>query len=118
MPYRALTSLDEAQSYSDGVVILEGDDGGQVYVVSPAAMVRCSDEALEDLLRDLDKIAWPHNPPDMARVFFERHEVGEPIWGGMGGATVIADIWIHPEFVEAGLQGAIRAVIEGQRLRM
>jgi len=118
VPYRALRSLAEAQASPDGVVVLEGDDGGQVYVVCPAALVRCSEAALEQLLRDLDGRAWPHNPPDMARVFFERHAVGEPIWGGMGGGQATGDLWVHPEFASAGLEPAIRAVLGGQRPRL
>ncbi len=115
---RALRSLDEAQSYLDGAVVLEGDDGGQVYVVCPASMVQCSGLILEQLLRDLDAISWPGNYPNMARVFFERHRVGEGISGGMGGGLVTNDLWLHPEFVKAGLEPAARAVIDGQRPRL
>src|SRR5206468_1397497 len=72
IPYQALHSLDEAKSFSDGTVILEGDDGGQIYIVCPASLVQCSTEHLNVLLRDLDGIAWPNNDPNSARVFYER----------------------------------------------
>lgn len=67
-PYRSLDSLAEAQSESNGVVILEGDCGGQINVVAPAPEVNCSEDELEELLRDLDVIAWPGNDADMARL--------------------------------------------------
>jgi hypothetical protein len=112
--YHAFRSLAEAQEHADGVVILEGDDGGQIFVVYPASEVRCSSESLHQLLAELDAIAWPGNswPP---RVFFERHELGSVIPGGMGGGVVLNGGWVHPEFVERQLESQIRAVIDGRR---
>ena len=63
----------------------------------------------------LFNIAWPHNDLNSARVFYERRPIGSPVFGGMGGATVTEDIWIHQEFIDAGLGDRIREVIEGQR---
>jgi hypothetical protein len=40
LSYHPLHSLAEAKSFPDGVVILEGDDGGQIYVVCPASVVK------------------------------------------------------------------------------
>ena len=116
--YRPLRSLGEAKSFPDGVVILEGDDGGQIYFACSASLVKCSEEALNDLLRDLDDIAWPGNDPDSARVFYERRPVGSPIFGGMGGGYVTEDIWVHQEFIDAGLSDRIREVIEAKRPRI
>ena len=118
IPYHPLHSLEEAKSFPDGIVILEGDDGGQIYLVCPASLVKCSEEALNDLLRELDHIAWPHNDLNSARVFYERRPTGSPIFGGMGGAYVIEDIWIHQEFVDAGLGNRIQEVIDGKRPRI
>ena len=118
LPYHPLRSMAEARSFSDGVVILEGDDGGQVYVVCPASMVKCVEELLSQLLRDLDEIAWSGNDPDMARVFYERCAVGSGVAGGMGGAVVREGIWIHDEFIKLRLGDAIREVIEGKRPRI
>jgi hypothetical protein len=118
VPYQPLRSLDEARSLSDGAVILEGDDGGQIYVVCPVSLVRCSAETLNDLLRDLDAIAWPHNDADAARVFYERLSIGAPVFGGMGGAVVTNDVWIHGDFIKLKLDGAIREVIGGHRARI
>ena len=96
--YRAVRSLDEARAQPDGFVVLEGDDGGQIYAVFPAGAVERSAEALEQLLHDLDEIAWPGNAPNSARVFYERHRAGSPIPGGMGGGNAAPGGWIHDEF--------------------
>jgi hypothetical protein len=113
LPYYPLLSLEEAQSYPDGVVILEGDDGGQIYVVAPAALVGANIQTLERLLRDLDALAWPDNDKNMARIFYERLPAGAVVAGGAGGGRVLPDIWIHPEFVERGIAGPIQDIIVG-----
>jgi hypothetical protein len=118
IPYHPLHSLEEAKSCSDGVVVFEGDDGGQIYVVCPAARIECSSEILEVLLRDLDHISWPRNDLNSARVFYERLPVGAPIFGGMGGAMVEDGVWIHQSFVDLGLDDPIREVIGGRRSRI
>ena len=51
----------------------------------------------------------------MAKVFYERHPVGAGIAGGMGGAVVTKDIWIHDEFIKLRLDAVIREVISGRR---
>jgi hypothetical protein len=56
--YRPLSSLPEVKQHNDGVLILQGDGGGQIYVVARATQVKCSVEMLEQLLIDLDAIAW------------------------------------------------------------
>ena len=112
--YIAFKSLAEAQAHPDGVVVLEGDDGGQIFAIFPAAQVRCSVAALERLLRDLDHIAWPGNDTNASRVFYECRRFGAAIAGGMGGGTVTPEGWIHKEFRDLGLENNIRAVIRGQ----
>jgi hypothetical protein len=116
--YHALASLTEAKLHADGVVVLEGDDGGQVYAVFPARAVQCDTETLDHLLRDLDAIAWPGNDRDSARVFYERHPPGARIAGGMGGGVVDARGWVHQEFRDLQLDDQIREVIAGQRDRV
>jgi hypothetical protein len=116
-PYIAFRNLSEAHADPDGVVILEGDDGGQIYVVFPASAVRAPEPALNQLLIDLDSIAWP-GQPDMARITFEHRPVGAGISGGMGGGVVEPKGWIHQEFVRLGLEEEIRGVIDGSRDRI
>lgn len=109
--YVAVRSLDDAKALPDGVVVLEGDWGGQVYVVAPARLVRCSAATLEQLLRDLDDIAWPVNGGEGAGVYYERRAVGGYIAGGMRGGRVIDGIWIHDEFEQLGLGSSIREIV-------
>jgi hypothetical protein len=115
MPFNPLNSLEQARSYPDGIVILEGDGGGQIYVVAPARQVQCSEATLQRLLFDLDGRAWPRNELWGASIYFERQPVGATIAGGMRGGMVSETIWVHPEFVEQHLDQAIRDVIQGQR---
>jgi hypothetical protein len=111
--YVSFKSLEEAKSNPNGVVILEGDDGGQTYVVCQASKVKCSEEILKHLLLDLDSKVW--GSPDMAHIYFEQKRIGEGVFG-KGGAVVATEIWIHKEF--HGIADSIRDVIEGRREKL
>lgn len=124
--YRALRSLDEARAVDDGVAVLEGDFGGRIYAVFPAAIVGCSEEGLVELARDLDAHArfatggqtgGPAGTGDVA-VYFERHCIGAAIAGGAGGGVVLPGGWVHDEFVRAGVEQPILAVVAGHRDRL
>ncbi len=115
-PYVPCKSLKDAQAVPDGVVILQGDDGGQIYVVCPASQVACTAEALADLLQDLDGLAW--NNPEMAHIYYERRPIGSGIAGGMGGAFVASGPWVHAAFVELQLKDRIVDVLQGRRARI
>jgi hypothetical protein len=111
--FQPLGSLVEARQVPDGVVILEGDYGGQIYVVAPASRVECSEGELLHLLRDLDEIAWPGSEEDASVLRYERLPVGSKVPGGMGGARVDGDVWIHKELLPHA--EAIRDVLAGRR---
>lgn len=114
--YKPLSSLEEAKEYEDGIVILQGDDGGQIYLVVPAAEVNCSIEILKQLLVDLDEIAWPENVASMRGIFYERRSLGSQIAGGMGGGMVLGEVWIHKDFFQ--LVPIILALLAGSRDRI
>jgi hypothetical protein len=95
LPYFPLKSIEEARNYDDSFMIMEGDDGGQVYVVAPVKLIRCSKEGLESLLVVLDKRAWPDNDDNSRGIYYERRSVGEIIHGGMGGGIALNSIWVH-----------------------
>jgi len=116
IPYQPLHTLEEAKTYPDGIVVMEGDDGGQIYLVCPAFLVTCSQESLEQLLRDLDAMKW--NDLSMARVFYERQPVGTGIAGGMGGGRVTGDLWVHDQFVQEQVDRLIRKVLQGELPRL
>jgi hypothetical protein len=111
--YEPLRSLDEAKSHKDGIVMLEGDWGGIIYLTCPASLVRCSEEALHQLLLDLDGKVM--DEPDGAQVFYERLEAGESIMAGSGGAVVTDGIWVHERLKKSRLEDAISEVIRGRR---
>jgi hypothetical protein len=116
--YRALRSLAEARAVDDGVVVLEGDLGGQIYAVLPASVVSCSEAQLVDLAHDLDACARPFAGGEAADIYFERHRIGEPIAGGSGGGVVLPGGWVHDEFVQAGIEREIFDVVRGTRARL
>jgi hypothetical protein len=126
--YRALRSLDEARAAGDGVAVLEGDLGGRIYAVFPSAIVRCSEEGLLELAYDLDaharSAAAAAGRGDGAAgagevaVYFERHRVGAAIAGGSGGGVVLPGGWVHDQFVRAGIESTVLAVVAGHRDRL
>ena len=114
--YQPLSTLAEAKKHTDGIVILQGDDGGQIYVVARAIDVKCSTEALERLLVDLDEIAWPGNDPNSRCIYYERRALGSAIVGGMGGGSFSETPWIHKSF--AKLAPTILAVLRGEHAKI
>lgn len=113
-PYVAFRTLVEAQAHPEGVVILEGDYGGQIYVAARAASVGCSEEALAGLLAELDSQSWKN--PVGAKVLYEALEIGEGVPGGMGGGEVRERVWIHDRL--RWLEDHIVAVLEGRSDRV
>ena len=114
--YVSFASLREAQNDPEGVVILEGDEGGQIYAVCPASLVRCSEETLQQLLVDIDGLVW--NDLTSARLCYERLAIGSGVSGGMGGGLVQNSLWLHPKLEKLGLFEKVEAVIEGRRSRL
>ena len=113
-PYHALHSLAEAQAVPDGVVVLEGDYGGQIYIVALAREVHCSEEVLAQLLTDIDAAEWADE--DGARVYYERHAIGAGVSGGMGGGNVETHVWVHPKLRVP--RTAILGVLRGEQGRL
>jgi hypothetical protein len=107
----AYHSLQEAKFDPDGVVIFEGDYGGQIYLVARAQYVCCSEAQLQSLLLELDASAWAD--PEGTRVYFESLPVGTGVAGGMGGGTVAAEVWVHADLRPH--EPAIRGVLLGKR---
>jgi hypothetical protein len=116
--YHPLDSLTAAQADPHGIAVLEGDDGGQIYIVCPAHLIKCSEKVLNHLLSDIDVIEWPGNDPTMRRIYFESRLPGQGVPGGMGGAKVGDDIWIHPSLVKSRLADPIKAVLTGKKEKL
>jgi hypothetical protein len=116
--YRALRTLAEAREVDDGVVVVEGDLGGQIYAVFPAALVGCDEERLTTLARDIDRWARPAAGGEGAAVYFERHRPGAIIGGGAGGGVVLPGGWVHDELVQAGVEHEVVDVVAGRLPRV
>lgn len=112
--HRFFSSLTEARSDKEAVAILEGDSGGQIYVVAQVHTVQCDESALKQLLLDLDAIEW--SAPEDAAIHYEAIPVGAGVPGGMGGGLVTESLWVHPRL--AAYRAAIQAVLSGQRSRV
>jgi len=112
--FKPLKSLEEAKLRPDGVVILQGDEGGQIYLSCPARHVMCSEDVLRQLLSDIDSREWKCE--EISDVFFEELPVGSGIWGGMGGGIVVDGIWVHERL--ADIRSSIEAVIQGKKNRI
>jgi hypothetical protein len=115
-PYEAFHSLAAAPSVDDSVVVMEGDYGGQIYLVCPARLVKCDEPALERLLVDLDEHAWKDS--EGARLFYERRPVGAGVGGGMGGGIVVDGVWLHDDLRKLGLEPAVFDVVANRRARI
>ncbi len=115
-PFHPLRTLEEARQHEDGVAILQGDWGGQIYAVIPVRMILCSLESLQRLLLDLDTIAWSCNENEGASIFYERKPAGTGVAGGMGGGASTGTLWIHPEFDDIAEQ--IQHIIAGEQLSL
>lgn len=109
-----LKNYEEAKITKDAVLIMEGDDGGQIYVVSPMTLVKCDKSILDQLLNDLDEIAWGGSDNGGKGIYYEKRKVGERISGGMGGGEVSNGVWVHSMFKEKGYELQIKDVIEGK----
>lgn len=114
--YEAVQSLEEAQRQQGFSLIMEGDYGGQIYLTCPVGLLGCDHQTLVQLLEDIDLIQ--RKEPLGRGLFFEKMPVGAYIQGGMGGAPVCSDLWIHEEIYAIGMEEAIRLVISGVAERL
>jgi hypothetical protein len=113
--FRSYRNLEEATA-EGGTVILEGDDGGTIYLTCPASIVKCGEEGLRSLLSYLDSLKWAD--PEMAHIWYEKHATGSRLAGGMGGGIVTEDVWIHPKLAEQGIAEKVSAFLRGEGLKL
>jgi hypothetical protein len=114
--YQSFPSLAEARESDSSWVVLEGDDGGQIYAVFRVADIACSEGDLRQLLIDIDSRYWADD--SMTHLAFEVHEEGDAIPGGLGGGVAQSGGWVHPILVKGSLENPIRDVLAGTRTRL
>ncbi|MCU6792613.1 hypothetical protein OB236_10825 [Paenibacillus sp. WQ 127069] len=106
-----IKDFQEAKETGHSYVIMEGDWGGQIYLSCPMSLVECSEEELQTLLIDLDKVAWGCNDVYGRGLYYEIHFSEE----GIGGGMITDTLWVHDEFIEKNLKDQIYLVISGER---
>lgn len=103
--YRIAENLQEARTKEGYYLVMEGDDGGQIYLSYPASLVQCDENTLEKILIIIDENQWSNFDNTMRRFTFERFDSDRIIPGGMGGGfTLKDDLWVHEEIADAKLQ--------------
>ena len=113
--YKWFCSLSEATA-NNAIVVLQGDDGGQIYLTCPAANVKCTEADLQRLLGYLDSKAW--KDLGSAGIFYESPSQERTVAGGMGGGLVVEGVWLHSRFVDMGIEEKVKKFIEGQSNRL
>lgn len=114
--YRSVPSLDQARKSHDFAVVLEGDDGGQIYASCPVDLVVCDEPTLRELLCDVDAIQW--DEPGGCGLYFELAPSGTHLAGGMGGGEVIRGVWCHEEIHAIKMDKALADVLTGRSNRL
>lgn len=109
--YSVLESFEIAKKTQSGYMIMQGDDGGQLYLTIPAHQVKCKEKVLLNLLKELDALAW--NDLTMATIIYEVYSLGSVISGGMGGGYAGEELWVHKNF--EGIKDKIASVLSGMR---
>ena len=110
--FLAIRSLDEAKSFQDGAVVLEGEYGGIIYLSCPARLVVGDEVDLRRLLADIDSCFA--DEIQGARVVFRRLAIGSVVAGGGGGGLVIDGLWLHKDVRDLGLESRIRRTLLGE----
>ncbi|MCX6782279.1 MAG: hypothetical protein NTW66_04150 [Candidatus Magasanikbacteria bacterium] len=110
---RILKNFDSAKKALNGVVVFEGDWGGQVYLSCPMKYVKCSENVLKKLLRDIDASEWDCNKGIGTNLTYYKAKPGDGICGGMFGGVVEDELWIHPDIAEDKKE-LIKKVINGE----
>jgi hypothetical protein len=108
--YRSYANLSQAIENA-AWVILQGDDGGQIYLTCPAAKVKCSEANLRKLLEYLDAASW--RDIEMASILFEDCSGTVTVAGGMGGGAVTDDVWLHPDLRTPEAEAKVRSFVFG-----
>ncbi len=117
-PYKEITTLTQAHAHPDSVVLLSGDWGGHVFLVCRVRYVQCAEPALQQLLHDLNLIAWPMDRQGSTQLMYVH---GDEWHGWVPDASRIqfnGRLWVDQLFVELALVPDIAAVLRGERERL
>ena len=123
MDFQPLKGFEAAKKDPEAVAVFEADYGGQILMTIRMAYVKCPEDRLDQLLADLDALAWECNDGQGTGLFYERIPVGGGVGGGMGGGCVVDGVWAHPDFERDGvdmakLGPAVGDILEGRADRL
>lgn len=108
-------TFEEAKVATDSYVVMEGDWGGQHYIICPMRLIKCTEEALLQLLKDIDEVEWPCNKGDGIDIVFQRLYADTTYISSCNGASILDGPWIGVSeklkpYVEQVLNGEIPAI--------
>jgi len=106
--------FESSKKAKNGTLIMEGDWGGQIYLICPMKYIQCSEDDLNRLLEKIDQLCWSCNENDGASLNFKRKNPGDGVIGGMGGGTVVDGLWVHPEIDKKKLIDRIWDILQGR----
>lgn len=111
LEYKPLNTLEEARNTTNAVVVLDGDYGGQVYATCPIKHLKpeITHAQLEAVCKQVSALEWEQE--DDWQVSYQIKEVGQGVWGGMGGGRVIDGLWMHPKLCQESTE-LIRPLIK------
>lgn len=95
--YKSYDNLETAKNNIDSFLIMEGDYGGQIYLVCPVNIIACSEITLNKLLFEIDSLNW--DDEDGAALYYEKQDISQ-ISGGMGGGIALNDLWVHERIID------------------
>src|SRR4051812_49162211 len=105
------TTLTEARADPDGAVVFDASES--IYLMCPAALVRCAEPALDRLLADLDVLLW--NAPLCAHVRYPRLHAPARVHPAYPCCSVeyTGGFWLHPRFAPFAIECTVREVLAG-----
>lgn len=111
IPYISIRSIKKARK-KNAYIIMEGDDGGQIYLTCPLKYIKCNEKKLKEILQYLDNICWGCNEGEGANFYYEIINNRKGIAGGMGGGAIIDGLWLHPNIEEKNLRKEIEEMLK------
>ncbi|MEK3917718.1 hypothetical protein [Paenibacillus sp. FSL H7-0331] len=114
LEHKFIKTLEEAKEVQNSYLVMEGDHGGQIYIVCPVHIIRADKDTLIRLLKDIDKVEWDES--DSTGMYFERFNQGDIVSGGMGGGLATEKLWVHDSLIRIGNE--ISKVIYGKKKRI
>ncbi len=93
----SVTQFPAIESTEKEYWVLEGDYGGQVYLTIPKHYATQAKVAAA--LCIIDALEWDCNGSEGASYYRARGNIGDAVWGGMGGGQTAEGLWLHKDLL-------------------